>query len=192
MAYSLQQFYADCRSTLKADSGVGGQEGVRACLERLLKDPGDVLAALGASPKPGRHALYRDPETDMHVFAHVYGKEGGTKAHDHGSCWIIYGNISGHTDMVEWRRTDDGQIKGNAQLEKLGEYRVGAGEAVLFREGAIHETKHPAGASILIRVISGDMDQVWRHSFDPATGAIKDRPPRQAAASVAAPVAAGA
>lgn len=187
MAYSLHQFYADCRSSLKADSGEAGQERVRACLERLLKDPGDVLARLGASPKAGRHALYRDPETDMHVFAHVYAKEGGTKAHDHGSCWIIYGNISGYTDMIEWCRTDDGRLDGKAELQKIKQYRIGSGEAALFRQGAIHETKHPAGASILIRVISGDMDRVWRHSFDPATGAVKKRPPRAEAALPQAP-----
>ena len=178
MAYSLEQFYKDCRLSLTIDPDGRGQEAVRGYLEELLTHREAVFEALGPKPEPGRCLLHHDDETDMYVYAHVYAKEGGNKAHDHGPCWIIYGNLTGHTDMVEWRRTDDGSAAGQASLEKLKEYRVRAGEAVLFKTGSIHETRHPSGDSILIRVISGDMDRVWRHNFDPERGIVRDRPPR--------------
>ena len=178
MAYTLATFYDDCRASLTADPGEKGQEAVRAHLERLLKAPADLHARLGPAPSPGRHPLHVDPATGMHVFCHVYAKAGISKAHDHGPCWIIYGNVTGHTDMVEWKRDDDGREAGVARLTETRRYRVGAGQAVLFKTGAIHETSHPDGASMLVRVISGDMDKVWRHTFDPASGRVKDRPPR--------------
>lgn len=186
MGYSLMQFYKDCRLSLTVDPGERGQEAVRGYLEELLNNREAVLDALGPTPEAGRRLLHHDDETDMYVFAHVYAKEGGNKAHDHGPCWIIYGNLTGHTDMVDWRRTDDGSVAGRASLERLQQYRIGAGQAVLFRTGAIHETRHPARDSVLIRVISGDMDQVWRHNFDPERGIVRDRPPRPEPAGAAA------
>ena len=36
MAYELDQFIADCRSSLKSDPGPAGREQVRANLEKLL------------------------------------------------------------------------------------------------------------------------------------------------------------
>lgn len=178
----LETFYADCRASLQADDGPQGQERVRRHLIKLMRRPeliyGLASSALGPKPAVGRHALYRDPVTDMHVFVHVYNSAGVSKAHDHGPCWIVYGNLTGHTDMTDWVRRDDGSKAGYADLEKTRDYRVGAGEAELFQVGAIHETSHPDGDSILIRVISGDMDSVWRHTFDPASKTVKDRPPR--------------
>ena len=40
MAYDLDQFIADCRSTLTRDPGPAGREQVRQNLERLLANPG--------------------------------------------------------------------------------------------------------------------------------------------------------
>ena len=38
MAYELDQFISDCRSSLKRDPGAGGREQVRANLEKLLSN----------------------------------------------------------------------------------------------------------------------------------------------------------
>lgn len=178
MPYTLDQFVLDCRHSLQANAGAAGQEEVRAHLTTLLSNPQDLLLRLGDA-KSGRHRIHHDPITDMYVFAHLFTKEGRSNAHDHGPCWIIYGNVSGHTDMIEWRRTDDGSRTGHAELEKTREYRVSAGEAALFKKGAIHSTYHPAGESLLVRVISGDMDSVWRKTFNPEKQTVTDRPPKE-------------
>lgn len=183
MNYTVDDFTADCRRSLTADAGEAGQEAVREHLVKLLANPDALLERLGQAPAVGRHAIHHDPVTDMYVFAHVSDHEGRSHAHDHGPCWIIYGNVTGRTDMIEWRRTDDGSRPGHAKLEKEKEYSVRSGQAALFRKGAIHSTYHPEGDSILVRVISGDMDRVWRHTFDPQKETVKDRPPREKAAA---------
>ena len=183
MRYSLDQFSEECRASLQADAGERGQEQVRRHLEKLLAEPEALGAALRRQPEAGRHLLYRDAETRMHVFAHVYAKAGASSAHDHGPCWIIYGNATGYTDITDWKRLDNGERDGHAELEKLRQYRVHAGEAVLFRKGAIHSTFHPEGDSMLVRVISDDMDAMWRMSFDPEKKTVTARPPRQRSSS---------
>ncbi|MFN4283955.1 MAG: hypothetical protein ACK4NA_15070 [Alphaproteobacteria bacterium] len=176
--YSLDTFFDDCRATLLADQGEDGQKAVRRHLLALLRHPKLIHDFLGPNPKPGRYKLHQEPATGMHAFVHVYDSAGASKAHDHGPCWIVYGNLTGYTDMIDYARRDDGSVPGFADLEETRRYRVGAGEAELFGVGAIHETAHPAEPSILIRVISGDMDSVWRHTFNPAKKTVTDRPPR--------------
>jgi len=176
--YSLETFFDDCRASLLADAGPDGQEAVRRHLVELLRRPQLIERFLGPDPAPGRRLLHKEPATGMHAFVHVYDSAGVSKPHDHGPCWIVYGNLTGHTDMIDYRRRDDGSVPGFADLEATRHYRVPAGAAELFQVGAIHETAHPAEPSILIRVISGDMDSVWRHTFDPAKKTVTDRPPR--------------
>ena len=177
-SYSLETFCDDCRASLLADAGPDGQGAVHRHLVQLLRHPQLIYDFLGPDPAPGRRTLHRDPTTGMHVLVHVYDSAGVSKPHDHGPCWIVYGNLTGHTDMIDYRRVDDGAKPGFADLETTREYRVNAGEAELFPVGAIHETSHPADPSILIRVVSGDMDSVWRHTFNPAKKTVTDRPPR--------------
>jgi predicted metal-dependent enzyme (double-stranded beta helix superfamily) len=177
-AYSLETFFDDCRASLLADAGPDGQGAVRRHLVQLLRHPRLIDDVLGPDPAPGRRQLHHEPSTGMRVFVHVYNSAGVSKPHDHGPCWIVYGNLSGHTDMVDYRRRDDGAQPGYADLETTREYRVHAGEAELFHVGAIHETAHPDSPSILIRVVSDDMDNVWRHTFNPAKKTVTDRPPR--------------
>lgn len=177
-SYSLETFFDDCRASLLADSGPDGQAAVRRHLVELMRHPKLIDKFLGPDPAPGRRLLHKEPATGMHAFVHVYDSAGVSKPHDHGPCWIVYGNLTGHTDMIDYARRDDGSVAGFADLQATRDYRVGSGEAELFPVGAIHETAHPAGPSILIRVISGDMDSVWRHTFNPAKKTVTDRPPR--------------
>ena len=47
MAYTLDEFAADCRNALKSDAGPGGREAVRDLLRRALSDEGFLAAHLG-------------------------------------------------------------------------------------------------------------------------------------------------
>ena len=44
----------------------------------------------------------------MHVLVHGREKGGKSVPHDHGPCWVIYGNYKNPTRMRRWRRLDDG------------------------------------------------------------------------------------
>jgi ferritin-like metal-binding protein YciE len=47
MAYTLEQFAAECHRILKADAGAAGQQKVCALLQDVLKDDAFVAANLG-------------------------------------------------------------------------------------------------------------------------------------------------
>ncbi|MGC2115936.1 MAG: hypothetical protein WA656_15555, partial [Pseudolabrys sp.] len=62
MAYNLDQFIADCRSTLSRDPGPAGREQVRANLERLLGNSDFVREYCGDDAPRGLKVLYEDPK----------------------------------------------------------------------------------------------------------------------------------
>jgi len=57
MAYTLDEFAADCRRILKADPGPAGRETVRKRLQDLLMNDDFVAANCGPSASVGAHLL---------------------------------------------------------------------------------------------------------------------------------------
>ena len=60
MVYDLEQFIADCRSTLERDPGPAGREQLRANLERLLANADFVREHCGDDVPRGRKVLYEE------------------------------------------------------------------------------------------------------------------------------------
>jgi hypothetical protein len=164
MAYTLDQFCRDCRTTLKGDDGPAGRERVRRSLERLLADTEFVETHVLSAPN-GRHMLYEDPELGFVVLAHIDEDAHQSPPHDHGASWAIYGQVTQHTDMTEWRRTDANDGAGSAELEVARSYRLDPGTAGTYDVGAIHAIDYPAGARF-VRVTGIDLDRVPRLKFD--------------------------
>jgi hypothetical protein len=167
MAYTLDGFCRDCAASLRADSGADGKERVRCDLERLLADELFVAKQLGPDAPQGVHVLYRDPELDFCVLAHINREPHASPPHDHGSSWAIYGQATGHTDMTEYRRVE-GSGPGHADLEVTRRYRLEPGHAGLYDVGAIHAIDFCEGARF-VRVTGTDLEQVSRLKFDLAT-----------------------
>ena len=74
MAYDLNQFVADCRTSLNRDPGPGGREEVRRNLERLLGNPDFVAKYCGDDAPKGLHLLYEDKDLGFQVLAHINAK----------------------------------------------------------------------------------------------------------------------
>jgi predicted metal-dependent enzyme (double-stranded beta helix superfamily) len=104
MAYELDQFISDCRTSLKHDPGPAGREEVRANLERLLRNADFVEKYCGDSVERGLKVLYEDPELKFQVLAHINDKARVSPPHDHGASWAIYGQAKLWNDMIEWKR----------------------------------------------------------------------------------------
>ena len=95
--YTLEQFLADTRATIKSKGIPSGLEEIRRHLERLLHNPTLLKEHMGDPPPyTARQTIGYDPETDVHVLVHGRDKSGKSVPHDHGPCWVVYGNYTGY------------------------------------------------------------------------------------------------
>ena len=67
MAYDLDQFIADCKTSLARDPGPKGREQVRANLEKLLGNPDFIAKYAGDDQPRGLKVLYEDPKLGFQV-----------------------------------------------------------------------------------------------------------------------------
>ena len=169
MAYTLEAFSADCHRILQADPGAAGRDQVRQKLEKLLMEDDFVAKYCGPEATGGANVLYEDPELGFQILSHIMDKGYAGGVHDHGASWAIYGQAVKHTDMTEWKRTDDGTQDGKAQLEKDRTYRLERGQAGIFADHAIHSIAYPAGARF-IRVTGVDLQSIPRGRYDVEAG----------------------
>ncbi len=177
MAYALNEFIADVKATLKSDPGPQGRESVRKNLERLLANKAFVEETCGDAVPLGLKTLYEDKDLGFQVLAHVNDKARKSPPHDHGASWAIYGQATGHTDMIEWERTDKGGA--HAELKEVKRYRLTPGTAGIYQDGAIHSIDYPDRARF-IRVTGTNLDKINRVRFDLKTGEVHQMTPQQA------------
>ena len=177
MAYELNQFIDDVKATLSRDSGPAGRETVRKNLERLLENKDFVAQTCGEDAPLGLKVLYEDKDLGFQVLAHVNDKARKSPPHDHGASWAIYGQATGHTDMIEWERTDNGGAQ--AELKEVKRYRLNPGQAGIYQDGAIHSIDYP-DRSRFIRVTGTNLDKINRVRFDLNTGEVHQMTPQQA------------
>jgi len=161
--YLLEAFCADCRTNVT--DGEAGRERVRQDVERLLEQPEFVAEHFAADAEPGIKVLYTDDETGFQVLAHVYAEGKQSPPHDHGRSWAVYGQAIGHTDMIVWRRMDDGREAEKAELEVEKTYRLDPPKAGTFEPGEIHSIKFDDGARFL-RVTGTDLKTIATRRFD--------------------------
>jgi predicted metal-dependent enzyme (double-stranded beta helix superfamily) len=178
MSYNLDQFVADCRSSLARDPGPKGREEVRVALERLLSNKEFVEKHCGANVPRGLKVLYEDPKLGFQVLAHINDKARVSPPHDHGASWAIYGQATHYTDMIEWEREDDGS-SGKAKLKPAKKYRLMPGHAGIYQDGKIHSIDYPDG-SRFVRVTGTNLDKIQRVRFDLASGEVHQMTPQQA------------
>ena len=178
MSYDLDQFVADCRTSLARDPGPKGREEVRVALERLLLNKEFVEEYCGENVPRGLKVLYEDPKLGFQVLAHINDKARVSPPHDHGASWAIYGQATHYTDMIEWEREDDGS-SGKAKLKPAKKYRLLPGHAGIYQDGKIHSIDYPDGARF-IRVTGTNLDNIERVRFDLASGKVHQMTPQQA------------
>jgi hypothetical protein len=179
MAYDLDQFIADCRSTLARDPGSAGREQVRQNLERLLANKDFIEQYCGDNVPHGLKVLYEDPKLGFQVLAHINDKARTSPPHDHGASWAIYGQATKYTDMTEWARADDGSDPKHAKLRPIKKYRLTPGQAGIYQDGAIHSIDYPNYARF-VRVTGTNLDKINRIKIDLKTGEVEQMSAQQA------------
>jgi len=172
MAYDLNQFIADCRTTLARDPSPSGREQVRVDLERLLGNPEFIRDYCGDDQPRGLKVLYEDPKLGFQVLAHINDKARVSPPHDHGESWAIYGQAAKYTDMSEWERADDGSDPKHGKLKLKKKYRLTPGQAGVYQDGAIHSIDYPEQARF-VRVTGTNLDKIKRIKIDLKSGAVE-------------------
>src|SRR5882724_11008460 len=178
MSYDLDQFVADCRTSLARDPGPKGREEVRVALERLLSNKEFVEEYCGENVPRGLKVLYEDPKLGFQVLAHINDKARVSPPHDHGASWAIYGQATHYTDMIEWEREDDGS-SGKAKLKPEKKYRLLPGHAGIYQDGKIHSIDYP-DSSRFVRVTGTNLDKINRIRIDLKSGEVHEMTPQQA------------
>ncbi|HQT77271.1 MAG: hypothetical protein B7Z80_24855 [Rhodospirillales bacterium 20-64-7] len=164
MTISLEQFAADCHDAIKANPGTAGREKVRDLVKQVLADPQFVATYLPPGI-PERHVLYEDPEFGFTILAHGYIGPKGSKPHDHGPSWAIYGQAAGETIMTDWecvaRPTDT--EPGKASFVR--DYVMKPGDAHLYEVGVLHSPERK-GDTRLLRIEGINMANVKRFPYE--------------------------
>ena len=166
MSYTLDEFAADCRDALKADSGPAGQEQVRQCVQKALKDKEFVAAHLKEDQEPERSVIYEDPDLGFCICAHVYNGAKKGFPHDHGPTWAIYGQAMGETEMTDWKVVTPAEGEKPAKVELAKTYNLQPGDAHLYPAGAIH-APYRDGPTRLIRIEGVNTDNLTRTRIEP-------------------------
>jgi hypothetical protein len=171
--YTLEAFLADTRATIETKGIPSGLAEIRGHLEKLLHNPELLTKHLGDPPPYTRlTTIGHDPVTDVHVLVHGWEKAGKSSVHDHGPCWVIYGNYKNPTRMRRWRRLDDGSRAGHAELELQREFLNEPGHAAVFAVGDIHSIEF-GDDTFFIRVTGGDVETKETLRFDVATQTVE-------------------
>jgi len=164
--YTLDQFLADTRATIRTKGIPSGLADIQDHLEQLLHNPELLRKHLGDPPPYTQlTTIGHDPETDVHVLVHGREKAGKSPAHNHGPCWVVYGNYKNPTRMRRWRRLDDGSKPGYADLTLQREFLNEPGHAAAFAVGDIHSIEY-GDDTFFIRVTGGDVETKETLRFD--------------------------
>ena len=180
VTYTVEQFLADTRATIKAKGLPSGLEEICQHVERLLANPTLLQDYIG-DPVPYRErtAIGYDAETDVHVLVHGREQGGKSAPHDHGPCWVVYGQYKHYTDMTRWKQLDNGNTAGHAELTVQKQFRLNAGEAAAFAKGDIHAIAY-GDDTFFIRVTGGDVEKqkTLRFNLEEQTVEVEDRAQR--------------
>ena len=152
MSYTLDQYSADCRAALMKDPGPAGREIVRQYTERACTDPEFVAKYLGPDAEAERRILYEDPDLHFCILAHIYKGAKNSSPHDHGPSWAIYSQVTGVTEMTDWKL-----------VEKPASGTPG--KAHVYNEGDVHSPRRESETR-LIRIEGVDLTKVKRDKFE--------------------------
>jgi predicted metal-dependent enzyme (double-stranded beta helix superfamily) len=122
----------------------------------------------------GQYALYRAEDGSLCLFSLVIPAGAQTPVHDH-LAWGLIGVYRGTQEETVYRRLDDASDTDRATLEIRRQEQLAQGSfyALIPPTDDIHFVRTVSeSASVSIHLLANDTACVWRHKFDPATGAV--------------------
>lgn len=165
MAYTLEQFSAECHKILKAEPGPAGRQKVCDLLKSTVLTDEAFVAKHLAPGTPERQIIYEDKELGFCILAHAYDGKKESPPHDHGPSWAIYGQAKGETHMSDYELLEAASPEKPGKVRKLKTYKLTPGMAYLYNEGDLHSPRRD-GPTRLIRLEGTNMDKVKRLRFE--------------------------
>lgn len=170
----VREFVAGVRTAIAtAGSPEDACEAIRPGFAGLLADQ-DWLPQTYREPVPdsgmgggiGQWALYRSEDGSLSLFALVVPPDAETPVHDH-LAWGLVGLYQGTQDEEIFARRGE-----ELELTERRPLRPGDFYALFPPHDDIHRVRTTSEeTSVSIHLLTNDTGCVWRHSFDPATGA---------------------
>jgi 3-mercaptopropionate dioxygenase len=148
-------------------------DAIRPRFAELLSDDGWLPAEYQA-PVPGsgmgggigQWLLYRAGDGSLSLFSLVVPSGSATPVHDH-LAWGLVGLYRGAQDEEVYVERD-----GGLELSERRELRPGDFYALIPPRDDIHRVRTTSPeASVSIHLLTNDTGCVWRHTFDPESGA---------------------
>lgn len=156
-------------------------EALKPAFSKLLASDGWLPEALARPDEGsrmgdgiGQYALYRAEDGSLCLFSLVIPAGAQTPVHDH-LAWGLIGVYRGTQQETVYRRLDDASDAGHATLEVVRQERLAEGSfyALIPPTDDIHYVRTVSeSASVSIHLLANDTACVWRHRFEPATGAV--------------------
>ena len=159
--FDLEQFTADCRVALKADSS---HKSVREVLARAVAEPTGILKVLGEPKRPEIQKLYH--AADLTILNVIWGPKMTIMPHNH-RMWAVIGVYSGREDNIFWRRVPGAN---GGKLEAAGAKALSEKDAEPLGHNIIHSVTNPISRLTgAIHVYGGDFFAEERSEWDPET-----------------------
>jgi 3-mercaptopropionate dioxygenase len=172
----VRRFIGDVRTAIEATgSSSDACERIRPGFATLLADP-DWLPAVYREPAAesgmgggiGQWSLYRAADGSLSLFSLVVPAGAETPVHDH-LAWGLVGLYRGTQD-------EEIYVPGEAGLELVERRALAPGDfyVLIPPRDDIHRVRTTsAETSVSIHLLTNDTGCVWRHAYDPETGAAR-------------------
>jgi len=161
---TIEQFAAQCRDALTSQPGTPGRERVRDLVRKVLGEP-EFVAKYIPENTPERKVLYEDPALGFTVLAHGYTGAKGSKPHDHGPSWAIYGQAAGETIMTDWECLERASEGNPGKARRIRDYAMRPGDAYLYDINVLHSPRRE-GATRLLRIEGINLERVKRLAYE--------------------------
>jgi 3-mercaptopropionate dioxygenase len=180
---TVRSFVAGVRETVaRSGSPAEAVEAIRPAFSALLADD-TWLPEEYRSPAPesgmgggiGQWLLFRSADRDLSLFALVVPPGASTPVHDH-LAWGLVGLYRGEQEETVYERRDEGAPIGereelSVKLRRL--IKRGDFYPLLPPADDVHRVRTTSPeTSVSVHLLANDTGCVWRHSFDPETGAV--------------------
>ena len=180
---TVRSFVADVREAVaRSGSSAKAVEAIRPAFSALLADDA-WLPEEYRSPAPesgmgggiGQWLLFRSAGRDLSLFALVVPPGASTPVHDH-LAWGLVGLYRGEQEETVYERHDEGAPIGEREELSVKLRRVikrGDFYPLLPPADDVHRVRTISPeTSVSVHLLANDTGCVWRHSFDPETGAV--------------------